>query len=108
MKRINIMTSCDDNLAKYILPQIASIAHNLSKYRVEFYLFHSRIAPGSIEAISSYCGAATNIAFHEIVVTDTAPYARLAKLGGSDWAYEAADCKFNCPSKINQLRYAAI
>ena len=40
MKTINIMTSCDGNLMKYIPVQLESITLNLADRQINFYLFH--------------------------------------------------------------------
>ncbi len=40
LKTINIMTSCDGNLMKYIPIQLESIEFNLKGRHINFYLFH--------------------------------------------------------------------
>jgi lipopolysaccharide biosynthesis glycosyltransferase len=104
---INIMTSCDDNLAKYILPQIASITANLSAYHVDFYLFHSRIGTDNIRRIGEYSQAFEHFSFHEIVVENTEPFAELAQRGGG-WAYEAyfsLCCHEYLPESVDRILY---
>jgi hypothetical protein len=50
-KVINLLTSCDDNLSIYILPQIASIAENTVGNPVNYYLFHTRIKTEHIKTL---------------------------------------------------------
>lgn len=88
-KRINIMTSCDDKLVKYIFPQLVSIDKNLREYDVHFYLAHSRIFPKDIQALKSFTREKTNISFHEARVTkDISVYESLVANGGY-WPREA-------------------
>ena len=90
MKRINIMTSCDDNLAKYILPQIASINENLDKYDVRFYLVHTRVRQENVELIKEYTVNQTHITFYEIKINENIPfYESLVASGGGQWPCEA-------------------
>jgi lipopolysaccharide biosynthesis glycosyltransferase len=73
-KVINLLTSCDDNLSIYILPQIASIAENTVGNPVNYYLFHTRITPEHIKTLREYCETFPNITFHEVKITETAEY----------------------------------
>ena len=88
-KRINIMTSCDDKLAKYILPQIVCIDKNLKKYNVHFYLAHNRISPDNIRLLVDFAKNHTNINFHEIIVNENLDfYKALVVNGGGQWPFE--------------------
>ena len=88
-KRMNIMTSCDDNLSKYILPQLASIGKNLSDYDVHFYIVHSRILPNNVQLLKDFAND-IGIMFHEIMVEKNIPfYESLVKTGGGQWPHEA-------------------
>jgi len=90
MKRINIMTSCDDRLSKMILPQLASIDKNLSGYEVHFYLVHTRIEPDNVKLLKDFVKAKTGIIFHEIVVAENLDfYESLVEKGGGQWPHEA-------------------
>jgi lipopolysaccharide biosynthesis glycosyltransferase len=106
-QQINIMTSCDDNLARYILPQIASITANLSAYHVDFYLFHSRIKADNILRIREYAQDFAHFSFHEIIVENTKPFEALAQPGGG-WAYEAyfsLCCHEYLPKNVDRILY---
>ena len=80
-EKLNIMTSCDDNLAIYILPQLASINTNLGMYEVDFYLMHSRVTDGSLKLIRDYAATLDNVTFHELLVTDNGPFEKAATYG---------------------------
>ena len=88
-KKINIMTTCDNNIATYILPQLVSIDVNLHEYDVNFFLVHCRISNENIEILREFCEN-TCIRFNEIVVTDnTEFYESLVISGGRQWPREA-------------------
>lgn len=89
MKRINIMTSCDNNLAKYILPQLVSIEKNLCEYNVHFYLAHSRIFPENVQMLKDFAKSQTHIAFHDIKVTENLSFYQSLVDGGGQWPFEA-------------------
>jgi len=104
---INIMTSCDDGYAKYILPQIASIAENLKQYKVNFYLFHSRIQPQNIELLRNYCESFQNIVFNEVIVHDFELYEQLYP-GQIGWTYEmyySLCCHKYLPETVDRILY---
>jgi len=94
-RRINIMTSCDENYAQHVPVQLLSIADSLignssgthSIYEVHFYFFYSNISEKRIEYLRSYSDN-LGIIFHEIYIDDTKLYAELASKGGG-WTYEA-------------------
>jgi lipopolysaccharide biosynthesis glycosyltransferase len=102
------MTSCDNNLVKYILPQLASIHKNLSAYRVSFYLVYSRILPDSLRLIRDYAKTLEDVVdFHEVVIGNTEAFAELAKFGGG-WAYEAyfsLCCHEYLPEDVDRILY---
>lgn len=90
MKRINIMTSCDDGRVKYIFPQLVSINQNVRDYDVHFYLVHSRIGPEAVGMLESFIKEKTNLTFHDIKVTENIQfYQQLVKNGGGQWPLEA-------------------
>jgi len=90
MKRINIMTSCDNNIAKYIFPQLVSIDENLSEYDVHFYLVHSIISSEYIDSLKDFAKNQTSINFHEIKVSKSLYlYEKLSLNGGRQWPQEA-------------------
>lgn len=82
------MTSCDNNIAKYILPQLASIEKNCKNYDVHFFLFHNRISPENINMIKVFIKQCTHITFHEVKIQDIAHYENIAECGGQ-WPFEA-------------------
>jgi lipopolysaccharide biosynthesis glycosyltransferase len=87
MKTYDLLTSCDDNLAIYLLPQIASMKASFIDSNVNFHLAHSRISPENIALIADFskeCG----INFIEHKITDNSLYEELAKSGG-EWPPEA-------------------
>ncbi|MCL2080116.1 MAG: hypothetical protein FWH17_09845 [Oscillospiraceae bacterium] len=113
-KRINIMTSCDDNYAKLIPVQLLSIADNLIKcnfdvpigYEIHFYLFYSRVSEEKISCIRSYCNT-LGIEFHQVFIADATPYAELASKGGK-WTYEAyfsIECQRYLPAEVDRILY---
>lgn len=87
-KRINIMTSCDDNLAKQLLVLLQSIADNLSDKEVYFYLFHTAISHENIELLKKQCTFYGMIHFEEVVIPNPEAYEELT-LGGGRWCKEA-------------------
>ena len=87
-KRINIMTSCDDNLAKQLPVLLQSIADCISGREVHFYLFHSRIEKETITLLEKFCQCIQKIQFHEVLVPNADAYVQLAKRGGG-WCGEA-------------------
>jgi len=83
------MTSCDNNLVKYLLPQMVSIEKNLSDYDVHFYLAHSRIKAESLYMLESFIKENTSITFHEAKVENTSFYESFVVDGGRQWPHEA-------------------
>jgi len=84
------MTSSDNKLAQYILPQLVSIEKNLSNYDVHFYLCHSRISVENIQLIKDFTKNHTGITLHEIIVSGNEQfYDELVEYGGMQWPREA-------------------
>ena len=81
-QEINIMTSCDNNLAKQIPVLLQSIADNLAHKKVNFFLFHSSVEEEKIQLMQKLCAHYGNISFYEVVVPHPEIYAELAKRGG--------------------------
>ncbi|MCL2576754.1 MAG: hypothetical protein FWE27_01710 [Defluviitaleaceae bacterium] len=88
-KRINIMTSCDDNLAKYILPQLVAIDKNLREYDVHFFLAHSRVFPKNIKLLKNFAKEKTSITFHEAKVSKNISFYESLVSDGGPWPREA-------------------
>lgn len=88
MSNYNIITSCDNNLAPYVLVNIFAISRNLPDDKVDFYILHHRISGANLDMMNKLCDSLDNIVFHEIYIDDVAPYIELARYGGG-WAYEA-------------------
>ena len=88
MKRINIMTSCDNNIVRYILPQLVSLEENMSGYDLHYYLVHCRIDPGNVKMLEEFTHNRTGITFHEIKLDDVSLYEAVAR-GGGPWPCEA-------------------
>jgi len=87
-KTINIMTSCDDNYSRYILPQLVSANRHMGKFDVHFYLLHTTISDENIKLISDFIETLDAITFHEIKVTDVRRYDKLVKYGDSRTAHK--------------------
>ncbi|MDR1811522.1 MAG: hypothetical protein LBQ87_01720 [Candidatus Fibromonas sp.] len=107
---VNIMTFCDNGYVKYVFPQIASIAENLKQYKVNFYLFHSRIEPQNIELLKNYCKNLENVAFNEVVVRDFLLYESLYP-GQTGWTYEmyySLCCHKYLPETVDRILYIDI
>ena len=107
MKRMNIMTSCDNNLAQWIPTQITSIGVNLHEYDVHFYLFHYRITAENISAINDYCNTFENITFHEIIIQNLPLLEKLAEHGGNfpPEAYAWLHCHEQFPTTEERVIY---
>jgi lipopolysaccharide biosynthesis glycosyltransferase len=83
----DLLTSCDDNLALLLLPQIASMRESLGGYNVNLHLAHSSITPEHIAQIADFsfdCG----VNFFEHLITDNSKYKIIAE-GGGIWPPEA-------------------
>lgn len=103
------MTSCDENIVKYILPQLVSIDKNLSNYDVHFYLVHSRISYQNVQMIKKFARTQKNITFHEIKVTKNLSfYESLVENGGGQWpqeAYFALRAQDYLPEDVDRILY---
>jgi len=88
MRKVNIMTSCDDRIIQYIYPQLVSIEENMCDCDVHYYLVHCRINPDNVRTLETFIKEKTNITFHEIRVLETSLYEALAVNGGP-WPCEA-------------------
>lgn len=84
----NIMTSCDNNLIRYVTIQIYSISASLKTSIVHFYLLHRDISDESLQILEALCNRLGNILFHAIRVTEAEKYDAIAKHGGG-WCGEA-------------------
>ena len=89
MKRINIMTSCDGNIIKYLLPQFVSIDKNLSYYDVHFYLVHSRISTENLQMLKDFVESKTKIKFYDLRPENLSFYESFVEDGGKQWPHEA-------------------
>lgn len=110
MKKLNIMTSCDNNLALYIMPQLASIHVNMPEYDVHFYLFHYRISSEKVNFLANYAKTLGNITFHEVRMENEAEFEKLAKHGGHGGsyppeAYVYLNCHNQLPQDIDRILY---
>lgn len=80
-KRINIMTSSDNNLTNYIFVQLRNISVHLSDKEIHFYLLYNRIPKEKLKRLEMYSEFLGNITFHSVFVEDIEPYNELAKNG---------------------------
>lgn len=84
----NIITSCDDKLAPYVLVNLYAISRNLPDDKVDFYILHHRISEANLNNMNKLCEHFDNVDFHEIYIEDVEAFIELARYGGG-WAYEA-------------------
>ena len=105
-KRINIMTSCDEKLARQIPVLIQSMADNLADREVHFYLFHSSIESATIVFLEQFCEVHSNIQFHEVVIPNPEDYLKLAGPGGG-WNGEAyySLCAHELLPEVDRIMY---
>ena len=82
------MTSCDNNIVQYILPQLVSLEENMPGYDLHYYLVHCRVDPKNIQMLEDFIKTRTGIKFHEIKLEDTSLYEAVA-VGGGPWPCEA-------------------
>lgn len=90
---INIMTSCDENLANQVSVLLQSIADNLSDRKINFFLVQSQISKSKIDLLRRQCSVYKNIAFHNITVSNPEAYEELAEMG--IWNEDLAYTDFN-------------
>lgn len=79
MKTINIMTSCDGNLMKYIPIQLETININLNNRKINFYLFHDGNEQSYVNKLKKI--KYSNIKFRDIVVENATKYESIASKG---------------------------
>ena len=87
-KYINIMTSCDEKLAKQLPVLLQSIAENITTHHVRFFLVHRNVTENTIHLIKKLCAYYGTITFSDILISNPEPYDELARHGGG-WAGEA-------------------
>lgn len=87
-KHYNIMTSCDNNLIRYVTIQIYSISKSLKDSIVDFYLLHRNIPDDSLQLFEALCDRLGNVSFHEIRIPEAEKYDVIARHGGN-WCGEA-------------------
>jgi lipopolysaccharide biosynthesis glycosyltransferase len=87
MLTIDLLTSCDDKLAEYLLPQIASMSESFKKYNVNFHLAHCQVTEEHIALIEEY-SKSVGINFIEHKITDNSKFDVIAA-GGGVWPAEA-------------------
>ena len=82
LKTINIMTSCDGNLMKYIPIQLESIEFNLKGRHINFYLFHDGQNISYVNKLKKI--KYNNIKFHDVVIPEeeASKYELIASKGG--------------------------
>ena len=84
----HIMTSCDNNLLKYVAVQLYSISVNLKNCFVHFYLFHRDLPDKVFQPLDVLCHRLGNISFHTVKVPEAEKYNAIASHGGG-WCGEA-------------------
>lgn len=101
------MTSCDDNYALLIMPQIASLGVNMAEYDVHFFIFHFRITAKKIEQLKAYAETFRNITLHEIIMENAAAFEPFLKHGGNFplEAYAYLNCCNQLPQNIDRILY---
>jgi len=106
-KRMNIMTSADNNIAKYLFVNLANISEVLtSKYDVHFYLLQKRIESTTLTELSSY-SEQVGINFFNIELKDDEFLSELTKYAYFDDRerfYDGVSHLF-LPSDINRCLY---
>ena len=110
--RINIMSSCDENYARYVFVQLLSMADSLldpnatTAYELHYYLFYSDIRSETLERLHRYC-LTLGIVFHKVLITEVAPYAELASRGGlwTKEAYFSLECHRYLPPEVERILY---
>ncbi|WP_407281394.1 glycosyltransferase family 8 protein [Lactococcus formosensis] len=81
-KMINLITACDENYAKYLLPQIVSMNENIED-KVNFFFMYSRVSDETLHKLSIFCKEQKNIKFYPIKVNDgMEEFTELTQSGG--------------------------
>ena len=106
-KTINIMTSSDANLLKYIAIQLQSIHENINDRPVNFFLLHSGIKDENLKKLYVQCDAYDNISFNDIEIEESEGFRLLTKLGGgwNDAAYYPLLAHRYLPNDIDRILY---
>ena len=106
-KSINIMTSSDVNLLRYITVQLQSIHENVNVRPVNFFLLHSGISKEYLKKLYNQCEAYDNISFYDIEIESQNGFEVLSKLGGgwNDAAYYPLLAHRYLPSDIDRIMY---
>ncbi len=105
MKTINIMTSCDGNLMKFIPIQLESIAESLENMVINFYIFHDGSEGDYVKELHKL--KYKNIKLYDIVVEDAQLYDAIAKYGGG-WcgaAYYSLCAWQYLPENMDRILY---
>ncbi len=89
-KTVNIMTSCDENLVRYVPVLLQSIADALRDKEVHFFFLYHSISEASLELFGKQCEVYGNLDFNPIQIgkEDMENYQILASAGGQ-WCPEA-------------------
>lgn len=115
--RINIMTSCDENLTLFILVQLKTMALHLKDKDVHFYLLYNRIPENKLARIENYCEFLGNITFHSIFIENVEPYKELVSNSSKslhddnverEWPFEtyfSFACNKYLPDDIDRIMY---
>lgn len=87
---INIVTSCDENLVKYIPILLQSIAEALIDKNIRFFFLYYSISEISLQSLEKQCMLYENMEFRKIQIdqNDIESYRVLASMGGQ-WCPEA-------------------
>lgn len=87
---IHIMTSCDENLIKYVSILLESIASSLAERHVCFFLLYYHISEVNMRLLELQCQTYANISFCAIRVEEAymEGFRTLAR-GGGEWCAEA-------------------
>ncbi len=109
MKKINIMTSCDENLIEYVFVQLKSIQLSLKDKQIDFYLFYHNICEDTLNLLKEYAEYFGNINFIRVYVENIEPYKELVNLSVNQiWpveAYFALECQKYLPETIDRILY---
>lgn len=107
VEAINIMTSCDHNLAPLLFTQLNSISKFFKSKKVNFFLFQSQYPENAINSYKEYCNFLGNITFYNIYVGDNRDFNIMALHGGR-WpaeAYYSLLCHEYLPESIERILY---
>ncbi|OON90189.1 MAG: hypothetical protein ATN32_04540 [Candidatus Epulonipiscium fishelsonii] len=109
MKKINIMTSCDENLIEYVFVQLKSIQWNLKDTQIDFYLFYHNICEDTLNKMEKYADYFSNVNFTRVYIENIEPYEELVNLSvNQTWpveAYFTLECQKYLPETIDRILY---